>query len=90
MSNQIVALLAHAIAFVEKAAPGLEQAIVNDAKDAFAKAEAAFEPVADAVASDVIAFINTKYPLNTPLTTAEMVFVQSVVAKLNALLPVIS
>ena len=90
MSNQVITLLEHAIAFVEKAAPGLEQTLVNDAKDAFAKAEAAFAPVADAAAADVIALINTKYPLNTPLTTAEIVFVQAAIAKLAAMLPVIS
>lgn len=39
---------------VEEAAPGLEQAVVNDAKDALIKAEAALVPIAEAIAAKLV------------------------------------
>lgn len=80
-------IFAEAEAFVAKAAPEAEAALVADWQKAIADAKAAFTPVADAAVVAAVALITSKFALNAPYSPAEVAFLEGVIAKLQAMIP---
>lgn len=74
-------------AFIAKAAPDAEAALVSDFDKAIADAKAAFAPVADAAVVAAVALITSKYALNAPFSAPEIAFLEGIIAKLTALIP---
>lgn len=80
-------LFTDVVAFVEHAAPGLEQTLVNDAKSALTAAEAAFTPVLETAADAAVTAVLAHIPNGLVDDAASIALVNGVIEKLAKLLP---
>jgi len=81
-----MSFFSEAESFLAAAAPNLEATIVNDAKSALATIEAAFAPVAEAGADQIVTLVLSKVG-GSAETALSIAFVNSVIEALTAKLP---